>query len=272
MKELATRVARYQEMKKQARRKNITRACVAATVLTAAPAATVFFHSDVTLAETTQSSFINQISQSAVSVAANNDLYASVMIAQAMVETGYGSSTLSNAPYYNLFGVKEYGTAAKVYMPTQEYLNGQYVTMNEPFRQYSSYAESFAHQASILTSRYQGALKSHTYSYQDATAYLTGRYATAPNYAAVLNQVIAQYNLTQFDTGGSATAVTTTTATTTTQTATTATTTATGGSYTVKSGDTLWDIASAHGLSVDQLMANNGLTSDYIAIGQTLTV
>ncbi len=35
-----------------------------------------------------------------------NDLYASVMIAQAILESGGGQSRLSQAPYFNLFGIK----------------------------------------------------------------------------------------------------------------------------------------------------------------------
>lgn len=42
--------------------------------------------------------------------------------------------------------------------------------------------------------------KSNTTSFYDATAYLTGRYATDPNYGAKLNSLINTYNLTRFDT------------------------------------------------------------------------
>jgi LysM repeat protein len=40
----------------------------------------------------------------------------------------------------------------------------------------------------------------------------------------------------------------------------------------VVAGDTLWDIANAYGTSVDQLMANNGLTDGLIVVGQQLVV
>lgn len=42
--------------------------------------------------------------------------------------------------------------------------------------------------------------------------------------------------------------------------------------YTVQSGDTLWSIAAVHGITVDELRANNGLTSDIISVGQTLII
>jgi N-acetylmuramoyl-L-alanine amidase len=44
------------------------------------------------------------------------------------------------------------------------------------------------------------------------------------------------------------------------------------GSYTVQSGDTLFLIAQRHGVSVAQLKAVNGLTSDMIRVGQKLTI
>ncbi|TPR57568.1 glucosaminidase domain-containing protein [Enterococcus sp. OL5] len=229
------------------------------------------------------SGFIEQIGWSAQDVAANNDLYASVMIAQAILESGYGSSALSNAPYYNLFGVKGSYNGQSVYMPTQEYLNGQWVEMNEPFRQYNSYWESFQDHANVLrstsfatgTAHYSGVWKSQTTSFYDATNYLTGRYATDPGYAQKLNWLIETYQLTRFDTGTTqSTAWSNTTSTTTSETTTTtySGSTSSAQSYQVASGDTLWDIANRFGTTVDALMASNGLSSEIIVIGQELIV
>ncbi|MFK4565686.1 glucosaminidase domain-containing protein [Enterococcus sp. UD-01] len=226
-----------------------------------------------------QQAFIDSIGYSAASVANENDLYASVMIAQALLESSYGTSGLAAAPNYNLFGVKGSYAGQTVYMPTSEYLNGEWVTLNEPFRSYSSYAESFQDHANVIRTtlnssgdyHYSGVWKSNTTSYTEATAALAGRYATDPNYAEKLNSLIATYNLTAYDWGtsgiGEPAAVEASD-----QTIGQSTASATGQTYKVVSGDSLWSIAESNGLSVDQLMALNGLSAELITVGQVLQV
>lgn len=289
MKSYQTRSERHHQPKKSSKKpsKKAVASLMSAGMMLA-PTAISFVPQQVQAAENqyaTQdiSGFIEQIGWSAQDVAANNDLYASVMIAQAILESGYGSSALSNAPYYNLFGVKGSYNGQSVYMPTQEYLNGQWVEMNEPFRQYNSYWESFQDHANVLrstsfatgTAHYSGVWKSQTTSFYDATNYLTGRYATDPGYAQKLNWLIETYQLTRFDTGTTqSTAWSNTTSTTTSETTTTtySGSTSSAQSYQVASGDTLWDIANRFGTTVDALMASNGLSSETIVIGQELIV
>ena len=232
--------------------------------------------------------FINNIAQQAKSVADANDLYVSVMIAQAIIESGWGSSTLSKAPNYNLFGIKGSYNGQTVYMSTLEYLNGQWVTKNEPFKKYPSFAESFADNAATLRNvsfqsgvyYYSGAWKSNTKSYRDATAWLTGRYATDPNYASKLNSTIEMYRLTRFDspaTGNNNNQTNTGKGNQVINTGTgsgsnTGSSTDTARTYTVKSGDSIWLIANNHGISMDQLRSWNNLKSDLIHAGQKLNV
>lgn len=203
--------------------------------------------------------FVDYIGNSARKLAANNDLYASVMIAQAMVESGWGTSGLATAPNYNLFGIKGDYKGASVNMGTQEDDGtGSLYSISSDFRKYPSYKESLEDYVSLLrggtsgnSQIYAGTWKSNTTSYKDATKYLTGRYATDTTYADKLNSVIEKYNLTQYDTA----------ATDKDQT------------YTVAQGDTLQSIADKFNMTTDTLMSLNNLKTDnYIYPGKTLTI
>ena len=167
------------------------------------------YNEDVSSATTrnTQQNFIQSIANDAQLLASQNNLYASVMIAQAIVESGWGKSTLASYPNHNLFGIKGHYNGQSVTLPTLEYLNGKWVTVQAAFRKYPSYKESLEDNAKILRTTsfqpgvyyYSGAWKSNTKSYKEATAWLTGRYATDPNYGSKLNTIIETYNLTKYD-------------------------------------------------------------------------
>ena len=234
-----------------------------------------------------QQQFINQIAPHAQSVANANDLYASVMMAQAILESAWGQSTLAQAPNYNLFGIKGSYNGQTVYMNTLEFLNGQWVTKNEPFRRYPSYAESFMDNARTLRTvsfqsgvyYYAGAWKSNTTSYRDATAWLTGRYATDPNYATSLNRIIETYGLTQYDTPSNGTPSTVIGGGISSENnagvvnnPSQSTGNLGGSTYTVSVGDTLWAISRKFGVTITQLKSWNNLSSDMIYVGQKLSI
>lgn len=285
MDEIKTRSSRHQQ--KGHKNRHMRLASVVGTSLVFLPIAGNLLPVGVqateveTQGEISQQAFIDSIGYSASSVADANDLYASVMIAQALLESSYGTSGLAAAPNYNLFGVKGSYGGQTVYMPTSEYLNGEWVTVTEPFRSYPSYTESFQDHANVLRTtiassgnyHYSGVWKSNTSSYMDATAALAGRYATDPNYASKLNWLISAYGLTAYDSGSTGSFATNDNSTTTDQsTIGQSSTTTTAQTYTVASGDTLWGIAEKFGISVDQLMASNGITAELITVGQVLQV
>ncbi|MHC5373015.1 LysM peptidoglycan-binding domain-containing protein [Enterococcus sp. LJL120] len=238
-------------------------------------------------ATSSTTNFINSIAPHAKSVAAANDLYASVMMAQAILESSWGNSALASAPNYNLFGIKGSYNGQSVTMSTSEYLNNTWVTINAQFRRYPSYAESFQDNAYVLKNTsftsgvyfYSGAWKSNTSSYQEATAYLTGRYATDPTYASKLNRLIELYNLTQYDTGGSGGSTggslgggASSGGSSSSGSGSSSGSTVTGPTYIVKSGDTLYRIALSYGTTVTNLKSWNNLSSDMIYVGQSLVV
>lgn len=171
------------------------------------------FYNDRTKREkrkTNPTEFLKKIAPIAQKLAYKNDLYASVMIAQSMLESGYGTTVLGEEPYNNLFGIKGGYNGDSVAIPTYEYTTeGTKYLVVAPFKKYPTYYESLLDYVNLLTGfnnpsswrykYYYGARKSQTNSYKDATAHLTGKYATSLTYGASLNRLIEQYNLTIFD-------------------------------------------------------------------------
>src|SRR5690625_2119364 len=68
----------------------------------------------------TNEEFVEMVGNYASQVADENGLYASVMIAQAILESGYGNSTLASVPFHNLFGIKGYYEGDSVVMASSE--------------------------------------------------------------------------------------------------------------------------------------------------------
>ena len=155
----------------------------------------------------TTEEFIQLIGNDAQQIAWDNGLYASVMIAQAILETGSGNSQLARPPHHNLFGIKGSYQGKQITFPTKEDKgNGQLYTIRSAFRQYPSYKESLEDYASLLKKGlsgnpqfYQGTWKEVATTYREATKALTGKYATDTSYDKKLNALIEAYELTRFD-------------------------------------------------------------------------
>ena len=171
-------------------------------------AATALTQATTTAAVTSsqQQAFLADAVPMAQKAASQYKLYTSVMLAQAILESGWGQSTLATEAH-NLFGIKGSYNGAYVSMPTSEWSAAQgWYSVYANFAKYPSYYESFADNGNKLrngvswnSSYYSGTWKENCSSYKDATAWLQGRYATAPTYASVLNGIIESYNLTQYD-------------------------------------------------------------------------
>ncbi|HEO6334730.1 TPA: glycoside hydrolase family 73 protein [Streptococcus agalactiae] len=155
----------------------------------------------VTSASDQTTTFIQTISPTAIEISKTYDLYASVLLAQAILESSSGQSDLSKAPNYNLFGIKGEYKGKSVQMPTLEDAGkGNMTQIQAPFRAYPNYSASLYDYAELVSSqKYASAWKSNTSSYKDATAALTGLYATDTAYASKLNQIIETYSLDAYD-------------------------------------------------------------------------
>lgn len=155
--------------------------------------------------QSAQAQFINEIARESVEIARRNDLYPSVMIAQAGLESNWGRSGLARG-YNNLMGTKGSWNGQTVNMRTREDIGGQSIYINAGFSVYESWGESLERYGQLLRNGirgnahfYAGAWRSNAESYQDATDWLEGRYATDTQYARKLNNTIEQFDLTRFD-------------------------------------------------------------------------
>lgn len=150
--------------------------------------------------------------QSVASQSGEEALYPSLMIAQAMHESGVarasGESQLARPPHYNLFGIKARGDQAYTLHWTWEHINGENVDVLAPFRRFSSYDESLQEYANLLRygrgtgedHYYRGTWRSNTRDVWEVLdeGGLRG-YATDPAYFEAVASYIEDYNLTQYD-------------------------------------------------------------------------
>ena len=148
-----------------------------------------------------EQAFINGIAPGALAAQRQYGIPAAVTIAQAIDESGWGQSQLASQDN-NLFGIKGTGPAGSVVRTTEEYENGQPVTVSAPFRVYSNVSQSISDHSLLLAtgSAYQRAMSDRRSP--DAFANdLTGVYATDPSYGASLITIMRHYNLYRFDAG-----------------------------------------------------------------------
>ena len=225
-------------------------------------------------------SFLNTIGPVAQQVAQENGIYASVMIAQAALESGWGNSALSTEGH-NLFGVKWNGTGNYVTMPTQEYYGGQWHTINAKFQSYNSYYDSLTGYAQLIKNNFPNSTRANAATPQIAAANLKngvyGSYATDPNYANSLDRMISDYGLTRYDvyTGTSSTNQNQQNSNAANSNQHESQISAGNGNqipdtYTVKAGDSLWGISQTYGTTVNNLKQINNLSSNVIYVGQVL--
>ena len=154
-----------------------------------------------------QKAFIERVGALAAADMQKSGVLASLTIAQAILESGWGKSGLTvkaNA----LFGIKA-GTSWKgrVYSAkTQECYDGvNFTTVTALFRAYDSWEESVADHSALLTgaARYKAVIGERDYK-TACRAIKAAGYATDPQYADKLIRLIESYGLTAYDGAGQA--------------------------------------------------------------------
>ncbi|MBC2399710.1 glycoside hydrolase family 73 protein [Clostridium tetanomorphum] len=147
--------------------------------------------------------FINGVKYGAIASQKKYKILASITIAQAILESAWGKSALAQESK-NLFGIKAIGEwrGIKKLYSTYEWYNGRKIKINDYFRVYNSYEESIEDHALFLVnnSRYRqaGLFSAKNYIGQANSLQKAG-YATDPNYAKTLINLIEQYELNKYD-------------------------------------------------------------------------
>ena len=202
--------------------------------------------------------FIEKIKDGAIETQRKYGVPASLTIAQAILETGWGKYSVGN----NVFGIKASPswTGGTVTCATGEVYDGQAVATSGTFRAYASIADSIADHAKLFVNNscYHNILGCTDYKLACRNVQADG-YATDPDYANKLISIIEDNDLQQFDGAEAPAAPAASIAP------------ATSGTYTVKSGDTLSGIAAKYYTTVSALAAFNGIQNpNYIQAGQVL--
>jgi hypothetical protein len=145
-----------------------------------------------------QEQFIESIAPHAQEIQRKYGVPASIAIAQAALESGWGEKVKGN----NLFGVKAGRSwhGATIEMATHEYLNGVRTNVTDRFRAYATTRESMENYGKLLsTSGLYAEVVTADSAHEAADALQAAGYATDPKYASKLKAIIDANNLTRFD-------------------------------------------------------------------------
>lgn len=150
----------------------------------------------------TPKDFIAAISPAAIESARITNVPASFTIAQAALESAWGSSELAKQAF-NLFGVKadKGWTGNVLIMPTREFIKGKWVVVNASWRKYAGWLGAINDHAKFfaVNPRYRLAMTGQRTGEDFARQIALAGYATDPKYADKVISVIRQHKLDALD-------------------------------------------------------------------------
>ncbi|EEW54333.1 LysM peptidoglycan-binding domain-containing protein [Limosilactobacillus antri] len=211
--------------------------------------------------------FIQSVAPGAINGWNNYQVLPSVTVAQAILESGWGQA----APGNNLFGIKGSYNGQSIRLQTREVYNGRSVYIYDNFRAYPSLSESVEDHGRFLAvnSRYNNLRGDTNYISVTNKLHLDG-YATDPNYAYSLQNLIRTYNLTQLDAVAFSGKVVVNKQQNDNSSSSFSNST---NYYTVQNGDTLSGIANQFSTTVNTLAHLNDIQNvNQIYVGQRLLV
>lgn len=150
----------------------------------------------------TPQAFLAEIGPAAREAQRRTAIPASVSLAQAILESGWGRSQLAQQGK-NLFGIKADKSwhGETLNMPTKEFIHNRWTVVDARWRKYATWQDSIEDHAAFFYAnpRYQAALRCVRDYAAFARAVQICGYATAPHYAAKLLTIIDGRELTRFD-------------------------------------------------------------------------
>lgn len=150
--------------------------------------------------------FIQTVSSGAKKTYDEYGIFPSVTIAQAIIESGWGTSDKAQQ-CNNLFGIKADSTwtGEKMDLPTKEWQNGGMVDVMASWRAYATWEDSIEDHGKMLREkpRYaqNGVFSAPNYEEQIKAIKKAG-YATDPNYVKSICSIINRLDLWQYDPDG----------------------------------------------------------------------
>lgn len=198
--------------------------------------------------------FIKDIAPYAQKIQKEFKILPSVVIAQACLESGYGTSLLANQGK-NIFGTKGDFKGESVIIQTMEYVNGVPVQVWNKFRKYPTWEESLRDLANLYVkgtswnrSLYTAVIGEKDYK-KALKAIFDAGYASDPKYIEKLVSLIETSDLTKYDASTEEVY------------------------HIVKKGDSVSGLAKAYGSTQVQIQQWNGLADlNLIKVNQRLRV
>ena len=146
----------------------------------------------------THEDFYEELAPLARDIGKKYDLFPSVILAQAALESGYGKSQLTRE-YNNYFGIKA-TTSSSVRLPTTEVEQGKTVHIDGDFETYPSVKASFKGYGKLVgtVSRYEKVRQANSPEEAAQALYDCG-YSTSPKYPKMVMRIIEKDELRKYD-------------------------------------------------------------------------
>lgn len=198
--------------------------------------------------------FIKKMATYAMEDMRNNKILASLTMAQAILESGWGKSGVTvNAN--NLFGIKGKHNGQFYLAPTKEFQNGKWVDIIAAFKKYPSWQESVSDHSRLFNKYFRYRKLRGCTDYKLACKYIAeSGYASDPDYENLILNLIVKHKLYEYD-NIVLNEVTV--------------------EHKVVSGDTLWKVSAKYlgsGIHYKKIMTLNGLKSNIIQVGEVLKI